>query len=271
MPDQQPTGSFSDDEISLLDLWHILWRRRMWVYATILAFVSAGIAYLVFKAPTYEASATLRIGQVAGSGPFEPPEVLGSRLISAYGEEIADGLRRERPFLSRAEAKKGVPATIDLMAVGNSPDDAAGLLGRVLDAILRSHAEHYQTGVRSLNDRLEALESQRASLLRQSEQAAALLTRLQDRDPVQASLVTLERGRISALLASVEAEKPGVVQRLGPPLTQQTELLREVVAPARPAAPKRLRIAAVAFVLGLVGGLILAFLAEFVARVRGST
>lgn len=271
MPDQQPTGSLSDDEISLLDLWHILWRRRMWVYATILAFVSAGTAYIVFKAPTYEAGATLRIGQVAGLGPFEPAEVLGSRLLSAHGEEIADGVRRERPFLSRAEAKKGVPATIDLVAVGDSPDDAADLLVRIVDAIRRSHAEHYQTGVRSLNDRLEALESQRAALLRQSEQAAALLTRLQDRDPVQASLVTLERGRISGLLASVEAEKPGVVQRLGPPLTQQTELLREVVAPASPAAPKRLRIAAVAFALGLVGGLMLAFLAEFVARVRGST
>lgn len=271
MSDKESAGRYPDDEVSILDLWHVLSRRRRWVYATLFAFVLAGIGYVALVGPTYEAGATLRIGQVAGSGPFEPPEVLTSRLLARYGEEVADGVKRTRPFLSHAEAKKGVPATIDLVAVGDTPDDAADLLVRVLDAISQSHSEYYRKGVRSLSDRLEALESQRASLLRQLEEASALLIQLEDRNPVQASLLLLELGRMSTLLASVEAEKPLVVQRLTAPLTQQTELLREVVAPVRPAAPKQGRVAVAVLVLGPVAGVMLAFLVEFVARVRGAS
>jgi uncharacterized protein involved in exopolysaccharide biosynthesis len=155
--------------------------------------------------------------------------------------------------------------------VGDSPDDAASLLVRVLDTIRQSHAEHYRAGVQTSNDRLKALEFLRAALLHQSKQATALLARLQDRNPVQASRVLLALADISALLSSADTEKATVMQQLGPPLTQQTELLREVVAPTEPAAPNKLRIAVVAFVLGLIVAVMVAFLAEFVARARGST
>ena len=56
----------STDEISLLELWQILVRRKQWILLTLAVCVAAGLAFVYIKAPVYQASVKVRIGQVAG-------------------------------------------------------------------------------------------------------------------------------------------------------------------------------------------------------------
>jgi uncharacterized protein involved in exopolysaccharide biosynthesis len=258
----------STDEISLLELWQILVRRRRWMIITLGVCLAAGLAYALLKAPLYEASVKLRIGQVAGSGLFEPAEELSARLLAQYGENVADGVKRERPFLARAAAQKNVVATVELVAEGDRPEDAVALLNRIFEGVQKSHFQNYTQNVQFLTERLQNLDKQRQAFQQQYEDTTAMLERLAQRDPVQASLIMLERGRVSAAMNALDAEKPGLVQKLTRPLTQPTELMGEITAPTKPAKPKRALVVALSAVLGLMGGVMLAFVAEFVAKAR---
>lgn len=265
---REQNSSGDGDEFSLLELWDVIVRRRLWILAALVVCVAGAVGYLLLKAPEYEARVKVRIGQVAGAGLFEAPELLSSRLLAMYGEYVADGVRRDRPFLKQASVPKNVPAAIDLVAEANSPEDAVALLGRVFTEIQKTHDETFRENLRLLNERIENLDAQRAALQQQFGDASDLIDRLKPRDPVQASLIMLERGRITATINGLDAEKPALAQKLTPPQTQPTELLGEIVAPKKAAAPARVRVLALALLFGLAGGVLLSFVVEFLSRAR---
>ncbi len=263
-----PPLEYRDEELSLAELWDVLVRRKVWVAVSLVVCLAGAVGYLLLTSPVYEARVKLRIGQVAGAGLFEAPEVLTSRLLAMHGENAADGVKRERPFLKQASVPKNVPATVDLVAEADSPADAVSLLARVFAEVQKTHDETFLENRRLLNERIQNLNAQRAALQQQFNDASDLVERLKSRDPVQASLIMLERSRISASMTGLEAEKPALAQKLTPPQTQPTQLLGEVIAPQKAAAPKRALVLALALTLGLMGGVLLAFVAEFLSKTR---
>lgn len=271
MAPSQSETTYPDDEISLLELWQILCKRKLWILVSLLVCVAAGAAYAFLKPPVYEANVKLRIGQ-AGPGPtglFEVAEELSARVLARYGEDVADGVKRERPFLKRATPQKGLTTTVDLLAEGDTPQDAVELLTRITDEVRKEHQATFERNVSSLSERLKNLDVQRTALQQQYLDASALFDQLKQRDPVQAALMMQERGRLTTSMIGLDAEKPALEQRLSPPQMLPTALLGEINAPRKPAAPKKGLVLALAAVLGLMGGVMLAFAAEFVANARG--
>ncbi|MBS0357047.1 MAG: hypothetical protein JSR83_24445 [Proteobacteria bacterium] len=272
---QPETTAPPDDEISLLELWQVLCRRKLWVVVSFLVCVAAGAAYAFLKSPVYEASVKLRIGQAAAgqAGPgqvglFEAAEELSARLMARYGEDVAEGVKRERPFLKRATPQKGVTTTVDLVAEADTPQDAVTLLTRISDEVRKEHEGIFERNVKFLSQRLDNLDVQRAALQQQYADATALFDQLKQRDPVQAALIMQERGRLTTSIIELDAEKPAIAQRLSPPQTLPTALLGEINTPKKPAAPKKGLVLALAAVLGLMAGVMLAFVAEYVANAR---
>lgn len=270
MPASAAARQTSDNEVSLTQIWLILVRRRLWVLAGLVVSLGVGIAYVALKAPVFEARAKVQIGQTGGAGPFEPAEVLAARLMDRYGENVADGVKRPKPFLSRASAQKGAAPVVELAAEGDRPDEPAALLTKVFDEVARSHAEIFARNVQAMTEQLQSIDARRLALQQQFKDATAILDSLRARDPVQASLVMMERGRVLMLLSELDEQKPKLVQTLSAPKTQPTALLGEVSAPSRPAAPRTVYAMALALVTGLLGGILLALLAEFVAYARES-
>jgi uncharacterized protein involved in exopolysaccharide biosynthesis len=119
-----------------------------------------------------------------------------------------------------------------------------------------------------LNERMANLNVQRIALQDQLREAGKLLERLREHDAVQASLVVLELSRVSSSIGELDTEKATLSQRLLPPQTRRTELIGEIVAPAEPASPQGLLIVAASLAIGLMGGIMLSFLGEFVANAR---
>ena len=261
---------YGDNEISLVHIWLILVRRRLWVLAGLVISLGAGIAYVALKAPVFEARARVQIGQTGGVGPFEPAEVLAARLMAQYGENVADGVKRPKPFLSRASAQKGAAPVVELAAEGDGPDAPAALLTKIFDEVARAHAETFARNVQAMTDQLQSIDARRLALQQQFQDVTAILDSLKARDPVQASLIMMERGRVLMLLSELDQQKPKLVQTLSAPQTQPTRLLGEVSAPSRPAAPRTAYAMALALVAGLLGGILLALLAEFIACARES-
>lgn len=267
----RPPAEARHEEVSLIDLWHVLLRRKTWIIVALIASLAGAAVYLIFAPKIYEARVKIRVGQVAGAGPFEAPEILASRLLAQYGEDIADGVKRPRPFLKQATVPRNVPTSVELVAQADSPDDAAAFLGRVFGEVQRTHDATFRENHRLMSERIQNLEAQEEALQQQFQDASALINQLRPRDPVQASLIMLERGRISVALNGLEAEKPELAQRLTPPKTQPTALLGEIIAPQRAAAPKRSLVLAISLALGLVAGVGLAFIIDFLSKTRDAS
>jgi LPS O-antigen subunit length determinant protein (WzzB/FepE family) len=268
----QPTETGTDpatDDLDLPDILAALARRWRLIVAGVLACLAVATAFLLIKSPVYEARATLRIGQVAGVGPFESAEQLAARLMHRHGEYVADGIRRPRPFLRRAATTKLMPGTIELVAEAHAPQDAVRLLADVRAEVGKAHDELYARNVEPLAGRLKDVDTQRQSLSRQFDDTSVLMDRLRSADPAQAAFLALERSRISSSLTALDAERSVIAARLTAPQTQPTGLLGEIAEPADPVAPRKGLVLAVGALLGLILGAALAFAAERAAPASG--
>jgi len=267
-----PTQTHASDEISLFDLWRILVKRKALILICIVVCLAGGAVLAYLKAPVFEASIKLRIGQVKGSeGLLEPADELSARLLAQYGQNIAEGISRPRPFLTTASVQKGATTTLQLTAEGDTPEDAAGLLRDVVTAVQKSHADIFENSIRPITERLNSLNEQRETLRQQYADITQLVEKLKERETVQASLIMLERGPITRTINEQDAERLVLSQQLNPPQTRRTELLGEIAEPARPARPKKAMILALAAMLGVMGGVMLAFAAEFIASAKTRT
>lgn len=268
---QPPAQPYDDDEISLIELWQILARRKALILACFILCLAGGAAFAFLKAPVYEASVKLRIGQVQGSGGLlENAEELSSRILAQYGEDVAAGIKRERPFITTASVQKGVTTTVQLTAEGDSPEDAARLLDDVAKGVQKVHTAMFEDNLKPIAERLKSLDEQRTALQQQYADITALVEQLKERDSVQASLVMIERGPITTAINQQDAERLRLSQLLTPPQTRPTELIGEITAPAKPSKPKKALVLALAAVLGMMGGVMLAFVAEFIAKAKAN-
>jgi uncharacterized protein involved in exopolysaccharide biosynthesis len=201
---------------------------------------------------------------------LENADELSSRILAQYGEDIATGVKRERPFITTASVQKGVTTTVQLTAEGDTPADAARLLDDVAKSVQKAHTTMFEDNLKPIAERLKSLDEQRTALQQQYADITALVEQLKERDSVQASLVMIERGPITTAINQQDAERLRLSQLLTPPQTRPTELIGEITAPAKPSKPKKALVLALAAVLGMMGGVMLAFVAEFIAKAKAN-
>lgn len=272
---QPPAQQYADDEISLLELWQILVKRRALILTCFAICVTGGAAFALLKAPVFEASVKLRIGQVKGDDAAPPlmlesADELSSRILAQYGESIATGVTRERPFITSASVQKGVTTAVQITAEGDTPEDAARLLDDVVKSIRKDHATTFGANLKPIADRLRSLDEQRYSLQEQYADLTQLAERLKERDNVQASLLMIERSSITNSLDQQATERLRLSQQMTPPATRPTELLGEITAPAKPSKPKKALVLTLTAVLGAMSGVMIAFVAEFIAKAKAN-
>lgn len=256
------------EDFSLAGLLRILCRRKWWILLTYVAVLGSGFVYLASQDPVYDARARIRIGQISGDGPLESADVLASRLMAAHGQSVADGILRPRPYLARALPARVSPGVVDLAAHGDQPEDASALLQRICADISGAHSRVHDENIRYLKERLESIDLQQAELREQSLKIAGLLEQLKGFDAVQASLLAIERSRLTDTMTKLASERPEIARQLAPPLTYQTELLGEIIAPAAPFKPRKALVMALATVLGAMFGVSMAFAVELLSNAR---
>ena len=272
-PASHPTHD--DDEISLLELWEILAGRKWLIFISFAVCVGVGAAYAFIKAPVYQASTMLRVGHF-NVDPEQPPvpleniNELSSRIMASHGENIAQGVGQGRAFIAEATVQRGSTTTLQLTAEADTPEQAAQFLQEVVAEVQRTHAANFQGNTALINERLRTLEERRSALQQQYDESTQIIDLLKERNPVQASLVMMERGPLSNSINELDAERLRLSQQMGPLQSRPTVLLGEIVAPAQPSEPKKALVLALAAMLGLMGGVMLAFGLEFVAKAKAN-
>jgi capsular exopolysaccharide synthesis family protein len=249
----------------------ILKRRKLVVIVTLTVALVVALVISAQLPSTYKATATLRIlTATSGSADYLQYDVrYAERLMNTYAnlatsQPVLDELARQ---LNLAEAPKATVSMItntELLEVSvedRDPDLARDAANKLSEILISEARARYEELSKTTSDTLSVELARSQAELEQTRQdyEAALAADYPDTEQIQIlrDILTLREGRYTTLLAQYERVR-ALVELQAPSIS--------VVEPARtpqsPSQPQKPLIIGLAALLGLSGGLGLAFLLE---------
>ncbi len=261
-----------DDEITIAELWGALRKRQLWLLAGLLCGVVAALGYTTLGPATYESRATIQIGRVYDKATIEELGTLAARLMDQYGAESEDAERKTAHLkrVSQASSKQVAPASdvVRLVATARSPEEVREFLERIVANLLEQHDHVYAGAIRPPQQHLADIEGQIGLMSVQVKQLGTLLARLTESQPVQASLLALERGRLSEELNRLERERLNLQRQIID--SSRSRVISKPTLPQAPASPSVTISLASGIVLGLIIGFFAALIREKYAMTRAA-
>ena len=244
-PPQGPSRPQYDDEISLVDLATTFLRRRR-VFYVIFAMVSlVGVAYALFAPEKYEYVTLMKLAEKANGKYVEEPATIIAELDSLWVPDLQ--------AVYHAENSRNLPFKL----TATNPEDTG--LVRIVSEASPTESELVERNHRKLIERLSSEQEQALSRLRKSleKQIASL----------DSTIKMLEEGENTgdAIASAVEKQLAleSDLQSLSP-----FEALVVSRQSGENAGPSRSLIVVLSIMLGLMAGVFIAFLAEFIGLVR---
>lgn len=295
----------ADDEISLIDMARVLLRRKRWVIGTFLVFLFSSLLFALVKERQYAYTTSILIGEfgldkyVASATGVK--SVLDSRIVPVVEREFVDARGIDAiPFRTVVNADEGnsfvnlrsdaseeeqelVKEFHNAMAEALTSDhrDKLSLLERESSIQLENLKESLATQQQQLRG-LETLMTQLGNTGKELDEEGELTASAQSTpDGMEARLSTsstaltmiLSQLQLSEQLAERESrinELEGMIgqEELKRSWIKPTRVVSLAVSSIQPSGTSKGFIVALGGVLGLLLGVLMAFLADFVARIR---
>ncbi len=257
----------ADGEISIIDLFLIIIRRKWTMIGVFAVIVLSGLLYLLVAGPVYQSRAVLVVGEVGEDGLMENPPVLVGRIKEKYRVGDDSEGPRELPYLATVSLSRQTHKLVELIASARTPEDAQVYLERVVENIIQEHTERYKSVYSAQRALVEAKSAELNELNRKVQQMTDLIDSLKASDSTQASFLLIELGEV--------LERKGVLDKeyreLQIDLTLKSnpsKVLREPTLAVKPASPKVPMVLSVCVLSGLLAGALMAFLVEFLCNAR---
>lgn len=254
-----------DDEISLIDLWNLVVRRKWYVIVVTVICVVAGAAYVLTQKKVYSSKVEIAL---AGTVPVDEPdvtlfitnpEVLSKRLKaeedSVGSDPVAWVEEVDTSAKDHGDDKAGV---LSVVVNGDSPERAHGFAERIAKELVgRQNA--------AIGLRRNQLTSYRQGLEGDLKSARALLAQLQRG---QASDTLSARAALIQSSADLQSKIDAADQQRSETYLRNAEILSGPTMDRSPVEPKTKLILALALVGGLLLGFLLSVFVEFLGRAR---
>lgn len=234
-----------DDEISLVDLTSTFLKRRRIFYVVFLVTLAAGILYAILIPEKYDYVSLFKLAEKEAGNFVEKPATVIATLENRWLPEI------EAAYL--AEYDRPIPFDLRF----SNPENT-GLI-RIVSEAAPAHSED-----------IEQVHSQLIEKLKQTQSVAVSSLENNLESQIESLTSTIDRleGSRDAGVAIAEAVEKRLSLEVLLRSIQPAELLILNRQAAERKGPARSLIVILAGMLGLMGGIFLAFFAEFVSLVR---
>jgi hypothetical protein len=279
--ENSPTSETTD----LLELWRVLVRFKRWVFAGVAISLGGGITLLALLSPVWESAGTILVGEVgrltegvvvAEKYHIEPPGRAAERLkLRAFMDAVLTTLQiptdedNGRARLYRETLKvKLLPGTdlIEFKVRGYSREDAERLAKATIDRLQIIHTKLAEPTITHLRLQLEYVQSQIQKITAEQAELQKTAGLKEQAGPgsrfaenVLLAEVLLTKGKE---LRDFEARKLALEEQLSPQRTYPTALLGDIFVPVKQSAPNKLSLWGLSIIVGLVAGVLAAFLAN---------
>jgi len=277
-PSPAPAREIPDDEIDLRDIILVVWRYRWFIAGVFLVSVLAAGIISFATAPVYEVRTVIDLGRYQSVVYTSPPAVKELITSDDFLWQVVRQLRldvAEEDFKGFKESIKAeqVKGTNMLSIVIETADRAEGkaVLGKMVELLQNRSRPDFERHRRLLTEQLETVKARLADVEKSIAEARANLAAVETAPGLSRSEKDFRRSQILEALQGFEGQRTGLLDRY---LGLQKELNglehvtvienpREPVYPVKP--NKKLNIA-LAGVLGLMIGVLGAFVIEFFRR-----
>ena len=267
------------DEISLVDVWLVLSRRKFIIGAFISASIAIGSAYAFSTPHSYGYSTIIEIGTNGRNELIEPLETARAKVVEGYiAQVLQDHIKRNPDDRTQYGIKAEIPKNSQVMVLrseGAAEQERmyAALHNAVADRLRSDHLRIYSALRRGLETQLDMRERSLAELKDQARAFESQINRLEGKQELPA--------RELAYLTSLRLADNQRAQSDLVPLVDVVRLqlanMREtsaVVSPMRSLDPTDLGKGAIVILAALAGmffGVIAAYFVDLVARAREDT
>jgi len=294
-----PCREIADDEIDLVELFLILWKRKWMIviFTLLLTIAAAGVSMILPK--VYEVTAILEPAADAEGKLVENPQAIRENITGgAYNQSIVESLGL--PAEEIPDLKVIVPKNTDLIKISmqtQEPETGVKILNQLITEVssrlqeklevliaetknkvksIKLKGQSFEDNIKLLKGqinqigkKMEELENGRkAALASPKDDALAVLLYSNEIQTQQVYLNDLQQ-KLTAFennKKSIQIEIDNIKLKLSN--IKGTNINKQPSIPEKPIKPKKTLIVALAFVLGFMGSIMLAFLAEFMNKVR---
>ncbi|WP_018719536.1 Wzz/FepE/Etk N-terminal domain-containing protein [Arhodomonas aquaeolei] len=228
IPQAEGTGwsTYADDEISLMDLWAVLVRRRAWLLGVAVIVILLSAAYALLRTPVYGHRALVEIAsQEDSTTPIEKPAAVAARLNDIYIPEATSAWREAHPDAPEPGVEASVAGDAGLVRLsGEGPKALTGAYSDVMTGAVDRLSEDHAPVTERLRDRLRQQRSRAERRLATARDSVNEIVERRKTLDDRAGSLTREIDTLQQALGDLEAVRPreiadspdavGAVQRL---------------------------------------------------------
>ncbi len=267
--DPRETQDFQEGEVSLIDLWRVIAKRRRLVSITVAVILLLVGAWLLIVKPVYESRTVLGMGQVGQVGQVETPQLLVQRLKEEYRVKDQSEGGQKLPAIKEVKTmEKSLANGVEIIVQAHEPQEAQKFLIEVVAKVIKRHQKLFDVGRAEQTKQLEALQQEAERI----EQALVLIehriSALVGSEASLAGLLTLQKDLLLQRLPQIAQQQTTVRLAMSELQSTPTFMLRTPTLPIEPISPKPVLYMTLAGVVGLMLGIFGAFFAEFIGKTR---
>ena len=277
------TEHFEQDEITVRDLWRVLINQKKWVIGIPILCIFLATLGVSMAKPKWVATAVIQIGQVGQSGVgqgsqlIEPPLRAIERMkMKSFEDDVLTALKI--PVESGDPVAQLFRSTLSLKALGttdliqvtvraSSRDQAQTWANAVVDRLREVHERLAQPTIdrlrkqqSELKKQMQIIELERTNLLKIVSKSSETSGDSRFSANLLLSNLLLQK---NAELRDFEMRRLAADEQLTSVRTYPTSLIDRIYVPENPASPKKLLVVMLAAVLGLILGIIVAFMRNY--------
>lgn len=256
------------DGVDLIELFNVL-RRYKWLLLA-LPFVAAILAALwasIVLRPSWEASATLEIGRVAGQSAEPAVNVVTRMMLPSFGKGALNyaGIKSEELDVARGfygtlkvTQTKGAEL-IEVKLRGPSAKMAKNLLQGAIINLQKVHSEMMSASIERNKKQLQILTEDIQKVSAETELLRKKLLVTHDWNAFDATLsATLLKDKSNESRSMIQA-KLALEEQLSPSRTYTARVIDEIYVSDGPVSPNKRLIVGLAILFGLFGAIVFAF------------
>jgi len=141
-------------------------------------------------------------------------------------------------------------------------------LNEVLNGLLKEHEKIYSASIKITRERYDSLVRQIDRLETQVSELASLIGAVKITEPSQAAILSIEKGSLLTDITYLQGTAATLQLALAESQSRPSKYIGRPVITDVPVKPRSQRVMALAVVLGGMLGIILAFIVEFIVKVR---
>ena len=276
-----------DDEVDIIDVWRVLHRQRRWILLSFVIAAGLALIYVLLARPVWEATAVIQIGQIGQVGGadrekslVEPtPRTVERLKLNSFEDAVLTALKipldanNPEANLYRNSVKvKLLPNTdlIELKVRGYSPEDAARWVDATVAHLREVHEKIAAPSILRITLQLSEITN---DLQKAKAERDRILQNIGLKEQISPGNRFAENVLFANILNNRDAEIRDLEQRkltfeeqLSPARTYATSLMDKIHVPERPAFPKKGLTVILAGVVGMILGIIAAFVIDYVQK-----